>query len=168
MTDQPKFDHQCVEIGDKRSTVASVTTNGFSLTQFHPQPGGKLKPKSIAMNVRATKVLDQNLDEIRRTICDLKNGELKDAYSLPLGQLLFLSIDPGVRCVSIRKFFRPKFDRKRLFPGSQGLGLTIEEFERLFSEWHELMETVALDQAETCEHEKDDQSCVYCFGLITP
>jgi hypothetical protein len=80
MTDQPKFDHQCVEIGDKRSTVASVTTNGFCLTQFYPQPGGKLKPKSIAMNVRATKVLDQNLDEIRRTICDLKNGELKDDF----------------------------------------------------------------------------------------
>ena len=103
---------------------------------------------------------------IRKAIVSWMSGQLSKAFTLPLGDRVFLEIRPDMRCVSLRKFFRPSRDPSILLPGYQGLGLRFEEFEKLTLIWPEFMTYINEDQIKICDFDKPEEhtSCKFCYA----
>jgi len=148
-----------MEIGMKRSTV--VEANDKGITFF----SGEGKTFKIRISPSAVHVMNSFLGAIHDAVELLKSGNLTQKYSLPLGARIFLEIDPNYRCVSLRKFFRPKANPSIILPGLQGIGLKLEEFSQLELNWHHLLESVPWEEAHCCyfNHPTEHFDCDYCW-----
>lgn len=153
---------KCVEIGNERSMTASASFNYLSFIKFNPQPDATLKPEVFTLSARSVEKIHQNLENISAAFLQHKTGE-GETYSLHLGNNVFLSITKGVRCVGIRKFFRPKHDQALLLPGKYGTAFKLSEFETLMSIWTSLYEVIDTVNISVCSHTKDHEGCLYCF-----
>ena len=143
------------------SSTATIT-----FTKFHPQPGGAMKAESFTLTAFGVKTLNEKLEEVEESVTQLKNKNLTDSYTLPLGRLVLLTISPSVQCVGIRQFFRPKGNPALMLPSKfagAGTALKLGEFENLKVIWGDLLSRVETNHISTCPHEDGEQSCSFCF-----
>jgi len=149
---------QRLNIGKNRETIAQVNDKGLTFYIY--------KDYKIRLSPSAVHVMNTFLTSIHEAVELLKTGKLREKYTLPLGARIFLEIDPNYRCVSIRKFFRPKSNPNLLLPGSNGIGLKLEEFIDLENNWYQLLHSIPWEEAECCyfndpNQHKDCQLCWY-------
>lgn len=146
---------QTTDIGNGRSIIVSVTGRSVKFTR-----SGK---KDFVLFAKPSKILDMNMEEIRKAIQAFKANELTETFSIPLGRRFFISVSPEVRCVSFRRFYRPKHDISAMYPSTDGIGLKFSEFDTLLAEWTDLRKSLNLEDVEICQNEHSDESCQYCF-----
>jgi len=131
-----------------------------------PDLDGKEKQRcTIALNRSAVKVMNKFFDETHRAMLDCKAAKLKKEFLLPLGDLMFLQIQPDYKNVTILQFYTSDGEPGKLLPGVPGISLKMSEFENLNSVWFELLYCVGYQNAEIC-HFDDPQthkSCQKCF-----
>lgn len=153
-SDLSQYD-QTTDIGDGRSIIVSVLRKSVKFAR----PG----KADFVLFSKPSKILDMNMEEIRRAVQSFKANELTETFSIPLGRRYFITISPEVRCVSFRRFYRPKHDNSLMLPGSQGLGLKFSEFETLLAEWNDMRKSLDVEDVEICQNEHSDESCQHCF-----
>ena len=155
---------QTKEIGFERSTIVEANKKG--ITFFSGNRNRNSKTYKIRLSPAAVNVMNAFLTAIHDNVELLKTGNLTEKYSLPLGARVFLEIDPNFRCVSIRRFFRPKDNPDVLLPGFNGIGLKLKEFENLQQLWYPLIQSVPWEEAECCyfTNPKHHTYCNYCWN----
>lgn len=151
---------QAVDIGYHRPII--VEADGKGLTFFTGVP----KIYKIRLNPEAVNVMNSFIHQIRDCVNLLKSDKLQEKFCLPLGARIFLEIDPKVKCVSIRRFFRPKPNPTVLLPGSNGIGLKLQEFELLDQHWNQLIKSFLLGDEECCyfTDPREHTTCEYCWN----
>ena len=151
-----------MDIGVDRSTIVEANDKGIT---FFFADGNKSKTYKIRLVPSAVHVMNTFLTSIQDAVELLKSGKMTQKYSLPLGARIFLEIDPKFRCVSLRKFFRPKADPSIILPGSQGIGLKLEEFNQLNQNWYQLLQSIPWEEAPCCYFNKPNEhfNCDYCW-----
>ena len=149
---------QTMDIGKGRKTIVKTNEKGIT---FYAE-----KDYKIRLSPSAVRVMDVFLNSIHNTLELLKSSKLTQKYCLPLGARIFLEIDPNYRCVSIRKFFRPKANPSLILPGSNGIGLKVEEFEQLAQNWYRLLQSIPWEKAECCYFNNPNEhlDCEYCWN----
>ena len=160
-----KWSTQVVDIGDLRNVQVTAHEKGMRFANGELKPGRKPEDNIVNLDAGAVKMLARCFEDVRHAMSDCKVGELENEYFLPLGKRYFVQIKPDIKCLSIRKFFRPRHDPKLLYPGYPGVALKFKEFQNLESEWNELLETVPYQSATMCDFDdpKDHKDCQYCF-----
>ena len=156
---QSQFDlseyDQTVDIGSGRSILVTVNARNVKFTR----PG----KRDFVLFAKASKILDLNIENIRKATQDFKANELTETFSIPLGRRFFILVSPDVKCVSFRRFYRPNHDPTVMFPGSEGFALKFCEFDSLFAEWNDLRKSLDIEEIEICQNDHSDESCEYCF-----
>ena len=164
--DQPwAQDEVNVEIGDGRSIQVTANKNGITLSKEQIRPGKSIADNTVTLDAGACRILNSFFDDLRRAASLCKHGELQEDFFLPLGARLFAQVKTDVRCVSFRKFFRPKHNKELLLPGYPGVAMKLKEFETFDSEFRELIECVQYETAPVCSFKdpKDHTECKFCF-----
>lgn len=141
-----------------------VVAKNVGLTFYVLDESGKRK-YMIKLTPTAVKVMNNFMTEILTTIEAWLSGRLSNTFKVPLGGRVFLEINQKYRCVSIRRFFRPKGDPSLLLPSPTGIGLKFEEFERLRIIWPEFMHYINLSEVQCCEFNDPNEhtECKTCF-----
>ena len=150
---------QTVNIGYYRSIIVEAGEKG--LTFFSDTP----KIYKLRLTPGSVNVINSFLDRIRGYVELLKEGKLEEKFSLPLGGRIFLEIDPKFKCVSIRRFFRPKTAPTILLPSSTGIALKLKEFQLLDQHWNQLIQSFLWQEADCCYFEDplEHTSCSHCW-----
>jgi len=151
---------QAVDIGYKRSTIIEANSKG--LTIFDGVP----KTYKIRLNPSAVAIINAFLGQIRENVELLKKDQLTEKYCLPLGARIFLEIDPKFKCVSIRRFFRPKPNPTILLPSLNGISLKLKEFDLLDQNWNQLIQSFLLGDEDCCyfTDPKQHTDCNHCWN----
>ena len=148
--------NQTVEIGSGRTLFVTAYKKSMKFA-IEGKP-------DFVLYAKATKLFVKNLEEIRRATQSFKANELSEALFIPLGRRFFVSVSPDVKCVSFRRFFRPKHDTSIMLPGYQGFGMKFSEFDSFIEEFENLRKSLDLDDIQICEHDFSDTSCDYCYN----
>ena len=149
---------QAVDIGYYRKITAKANEKGltfFSENMFY----------QIQLTPAAVNVINSFLPQIREKVELLSSKKLEEKFILPLGARIFLEIDPKFKCVSIRRFFRPKADPNKLLPGFSGITLKLTEFQLLDQHWNQLIQSFLWQEAECCYFTDPAQhtACTHCW-----
>ena len=110
------------------------------------------------------KLLDKFWPQVLEAVDSWGNGNV--SVNLPLGAKISLEVCWEFRCVSIRRFFRPKADPTKLLPGFSGIGLKFEEFYRLGEFWGEVRDIVRFAEAKCCQFDvaSEHKNCDICHN----
>ena len=156
---QTEFDlneyDQTTDIGNGRSIMVSVYEKSVKFTR-----AGK---RDFVLYAKASKILDMNMEEIRKATQAFKANELTETFSIPLGRRFFVTVSPDVKCVSFRRFYRPKHNTSLMLPGAEGIGLKFSEFDSLFAEWIDMRKSLDVEDVDVCQNDHSDETCEYCF-----
>lgn len=159
-------------IGDSRRVVEVHYYQGnnyFDIVTYEKSPSGnysKVSNKCLRISLELLAVFIDNLDAILDAVSILSAGgetELK----IHLGQLIYVRIDKGVRCVDIRKHFIPsnlEVSEDNLKPGFPGVGLRITEFNNFANLLPQLINLTEVKNIIPCSRkvEHDVQNCKTC------
>ena len=156
------FVSQEASIGYNREVFAVAKRDGFTFYMVNENGNKKFQIKLVSS---AVKVMNRFMPHIKGAVAAWMSGQLVEAFTLPLGGRVFLEIRPDMRCVSLRKFFRPKPNPTILLPGFQGIGLRFEEFEKLSTIWPEFMNYINEHHVKACEFDdpKEHTNCKICY-----
>lgn len=168
-----KFIHY--NIGDSRRVVEIHYYQGNSyidIVTYEKSPSGnyaKVANKCLRINLELFAVFIDNLDIILEAVQILSSGgetELK----IHLGQLLFLRIDRGIRCIDLRKHYLPPNTptcQENLKPGYPGVGLRISEFNNLVNLLPQLVSLSEVSSVIPCSRKSQHsvENCKTCNPL---
>lgn len=141
----------------------------FEIVSFDKSPSGNYSrsaKKSLIFNLENLKVIIDNIDIIKQNFELAKISEEVE-YKLHLGELLFLRIDKGIKCVDFRRHFIPKGNEhiaENLSPGLPGVGMKFIEFGYFLELIDTLVDLTQINQSTTiCEKETHKkETCKIC------
>lgn len=168
-----KFIHY--NIGDSRRVVEIHYYQGnsyFDIVTYEKSPSGnysKVSNKCLRIQLELLAVFLENLDTIQEAVSILSSGgetELK----IHLGQLIFVRIDRGIRCIDFRKHFLPPNTEpsvENLKPGHPGVGLRISEFNNFLNLLPQLVSLSEVKSIVPCssKSEHNVENCKICNPL---
>lgn len=168
-----KFIHY--NIGDSRRVVEVHYYQGnpyLDLVTYEKSPTGnyyKVSNKCLRLSLDIFASFIEHIETILSAVDILSTGgetELK----IHLGELIFIRIDRGVRCVDVRKHYIPTDTESceaNLKPGFPGIGLRISEFNNLINLLPQLVTLTEVQDIITCSRKSDHSvgSCKICNPL---
>jgi len=168
-----KFIH--TNISDYRRVVEIHYYQGNSYFEIHTyekSPSGnytKVSRKCLRISLEVLAVFIDNYETISEAASILTSG-VETQLNIHLGELLFLKIDRGIRCIDIRKYFIPQETesiQSNLKPGFPGIGLTVSEFNNFANLLPQLIELTEVKSVIPCSRKSEHNvtNCKICNPL---
>ena len=150
--------------GEKKISV--VKTADTTYVEITVAEDGEFSQKSASLTLKKWKYLCDNIEAIKLAVKNYISRGREGKYLLHLGKDQFVSVEEGVACVDIRKWYKCP-DRERLFPTRNGIALKLDDFNDLMEQLADINADIdGLDSAIPCQYThaelNETQQCTFC------
>ena len=113
--------------------ISVVKTADTTYVEITVAEDGEFSQKSASLTLKKWKYMCDNVEAIKLAVKNYISRGREGKYLLHLGKDQFVSVEEGVACVDIRKWYKCP-DRERLFPTRNGIALKLDDFNDLMEQ----------------------------------